>query len=101
MTDIPLLTKFSPLTKDKIYKEIMERKNKGCKLDTICTSVLKQLLPVCVDTISQIVNLSLALGDFCMQCKTAIVQPLFKQTGLEHIYKTIIQFQTCALYSNW
>ena len=59
ITDTPLLTKFSLLTKDKIYKEIMEMKNKSCELNTVCTSVLKQLLPVCIDTISQIVDLSL------------------------------------------
>ena len=49
MTDI-LLTNFSPLTKDKIYIEIMEIKNKRCELNTMCTSVLKELLPVCIDT---------------------------------------------------
>ena len=41
MTDTPLLTKFSPPTKDKIYKEIMEMKNKSCKLYTVCTSLFK------------------------------------------------------------
>ena len=44
MTDTLLLTKFSPLTKDKIYKEIMEMKNKSCELHTIYTSGLKQML---------------------------------------------------------
>ena len=64
MIDTPLLTKFSPLTKDKIYKEIMEMKNMSCEPDTICPSVLKQLLPVCIDTIIEIVNLSLTSGNF-------------------------------------
>ena len=41
MTDTPLLMKFSPLTKDKIYKEIMEMKNKSCELNTKCSLVLK------------------------------------------------------------
>ena len=67
MTDAPLITTFSPLTKDEIYKEIMEMNNKNCELNTICTSVLKQLLPVYIDTILQIVNLSLTPGNFCMQ----------------------------------
>ena len=86
-TAITLLTKFSPITKDKIYKEIMEIKNKSCELDIICTSVFKQLLPVCIDTISQIVSLLLTSGNFCMPWKTAIVRPLVKKTGLELIHK--------------
>ena len=64
MTDTPLLTKFAPLAKDEIYKEIMEMKNKSCELDTVCTSVLNQLLPVCIETILQIVNLSLIFRQF-------------------------------------
>ena len=87
MTGTSLPTKCSPLTKDKIHIEIMEMKNKSCELNTICTSVLKQLLPVYIDTKSQTVNLSLPSGDFCMQWKTQIVSPLFKKTGLEHINK--------------
>ena len=77
MKDTPLITKFSLLTKDKIYNEIMEMKNKSCEFDTICTSVLKQQLSVCIDTILQIVNLSLTSGDFFCNGKQQIVQPLF------------------------
>ena len=53
MTDTPLLTKFSPLTKDKIYKEIIDMKNMSCELNIICISLLQQLLSVCIDTIFQ------------------------------------------------
>ena len=59
--------------KGQIYKEIMEMKNKNCELDTICISVLKQLLAVCIETTSQIVNIPLTPGVFCIQWKTAIV----------------------------
>ena len=79
MTDTTLLTKLSTLTKDKISKERMVMKHKSCELNTVCTSVLKQLLPVCIDTIIQTVNLSLTSGDFCMQWKTAIAQHLKRQ----------------------
>ena len=87
MTGTPLLTKFSPPTKDEIYKEIIEMKNKSCELDTVCTSVLKHLLTIYIGTILQTVNLSFTSGSFCVQWKTVIVWPLLKKTGQELIHK--------------
>ena len=49
-------------------------KNKSCELDQIDTSTLKDILTVCLPTITQIVNISLTNGDFNEDWKTAIVK---------------------------
>ena len=42
----------------------MEMKNKSCELDIIPTTLLEEILPACLHTITQIVNLSLTHADF-------------------------------------
>ena len=72
-----------------MYKEIMEVKNKSCKLDIIPTTLLKEMLPACLHTITQIVNLTLTNGDFNEEWKTTIVRPLLEKFGVELIHKSM------------
>ena len=65
----------------------MRMKNKHCKLDTIPTSILKQILEACLPAITQIVNLSLTNGEFCENWKVAAVKPPLKKPGLDLISK--------------
>ena len=60
---------FSPLTMEAVQTEIMSVKNKSCELDIIPTES-------CIETIAQIVNISLRKGLFATDWKTAIVHPL-------------------------
>ena len=65
----------------RIPKEIMSVKNKSCELDFIPTELLKTMLPYCIKTIAQIVNISLAKGLFATDWKTAIVNLKSKQSN--------------------
>ena len=51
------------------------------------TALLKKILPRCIDAIAQLVNISLTMGEFCLEWKTAVVRPLLKNTVLELLYK--------------
>ena len=56
--------------------------SKSCELDPIPTTLLKRLLPVITDLITDIINESITTGVFPMECKIAIIRPLFKKLGL-------------------
>ena len=60
-------------------------KSKSCELDRIPTQVLKDMLPLVLPTIMQIVNLSLSQGIFSETWKIAIVWPLLMKIGLDLI----------------
>ena len=62
-------------------------KNKSCELDLLQTHLVKDMLPVCLDVITTIINPSLTEGQFYMEWKIAIVKPLLKKAGLELINK--------------
>ena len=61
---MPRSESFAPLTQEEVRREVMRMKNKSCELDLIDTSTLKDILAVCLPTITQIVNMSLTNGDF-------------------------------------
>ena len=66
-------------------------KNKNCDLDQISTQMLKEVITVCLPTITHIVNMSLTRGHFITDWKLAIVRPLLKswlQTSTQEL-------QTC------
>ena len=58
---------------------------KSWKLDAIATSVLKQITPSIIETITKIINISFAQGTFVEEWKIAIVHPLLKKLGSELI----------------
>ena len=84
---VPKLVKFSPMIQNEIRSTIMSMKSKQCELDPIPTAMLKALLPVCLEQITQIVNISLTYGEFSEHWKTSIVRPLLKKIGLDVIFK--------------
>ena len=45
VNNIPQLNQFTPLKIEEVQKEIVSMKSKYCKLDTIPTNLLKELLP--------------------------------------------------------
>ena len=58
---------------------------KSCKLDAILTSILKQIIPSIIETITKIINISFAQDTFDEEWKIAIVHPLLKKLGSELI----------------
>ena len=84
-TSIPQLAKFALITENQVELIIKNIKSKHCELDCIPTHVLKEMMPVVLPTITKIINLSLSMGIFSEQWKTAIVKPLLKKLGLDLI----------------
>ena len=80
---VPRLHKLQPLTDEEIEKEICNMNNKTCELDPIPTYLIKDILPVVLKTITQIVNMSLTTGTFPLDWKTAMVKSLIKKARLE------------------
>jgi len=79
----PILSHFSPLTRDEVSKLIGQSSDTFCDLDPIPTSLLKQCLPVLLPTITNIINLSLSSGTFPDQFKACSVLPLLKKYNLD------------------
>ena len=86
-TNTPKLTSFRPLTDDEVKREITSIEIKNYKLDQISTQMLKEVITVCLPTITHIVNMSLTRGDFIMDWKLAIVRPLLKKPGSKPLHK--------------
>ena len=59
---------------------------KLCESDRIPTSLLKQILPAVISTITKIMNVSLRDGIFASNWKIAIVRPLLKEHGLQLVF---------------
>ena len=78
-TTVPKLQDFLPLTRKEIEKVTLSMKNKTCELDVILTNLIKDILPTVLNTITQIVNMSLTTGTFPLEWKKAIVRSLIKR----------------------
>ena len=76
---------FEPTTADEVTTIIKGMKTKSCELDFLPTSLLKKALPYVINTITNIMNVSLEQGVFPDSWKTAIIRPLLKKHGLELI----------------
>ncbi len=77
------LNDFRLLTEDEVRKLMVNSGNKYCELDPMPTSLLKDCIDDVLPLITQIINLSLSLGDMPQPLKKAIIKPLLKKLGLE------------------
>ena len=84
---IPILSEFTEVTQDEVQKIIMNLATKNCELDPFPTSILKEVLPALLPSITAIMNTSLKLGVFVQKWKVAVIHPLLKKAGLELIPK--------------
>ena len=85
--NIPILAEFTEVTQDEVQKIIMNLATKNCELDPFPTSILKEVLPALLPSITNIMNTSLKLGVFVQKWKVAVIRPLLKKAGLELIPK--------------
>ena len=74
--NIPTLSRFTEMTQDEVQKIIMNLATKNCELDPFPTSILKEVLPALLPTITSIMNASLKLGVFVQKWKVAVIHPL-------------------------
>ena len=70
------------MTNNEVLEMMSAMKTKSCELETVPMALLKKILPRYMDTIMQLVNISLSMGVFCLECKIAMVRPLLKKPCL-------------------
>ena len=93
-----MLSLFREVSEDEVKKIINRMATKSCDRDPIPTSLLKQILPAVIYTITEIMNMSQREGSFASNWKTAIVRPLLKKVGLS--WSSIISGQ-CQICPFW
>ena len=80
--DVPLLNKFTPISAIQLEKTITRMSSKTCALDIMPTARLKEVLGTIPPSLTNIVNKSLAQGEFYTNWKEALVKPLVKNRKL-------------------
>ncbi len=93
------LTEFRSLSQEEVKKLITASASKHCELDPIPTWLLKECIDDLLPLITQIINLSLQLGDMPLSLKKAIINPLLKKLGLELIKKNYRPVSNLAFLS--
>ena len=74
---------FQPLSCDVLAIIIHKLNRTTCGLDPFPTKLLMSHLSSIINIILRIVNLCFSSGDFPASCKSAIISPLIKKTGLD------------------
>ena len=97
------LLQFNPTSSEEISSIIMKSSKASCSLDPIPTSLLRDLLPTLAPITADLVNSSLSSGKFPSNLKSAIVQPLLKETCLdtEILRETVGLFPTFHSSPKW
>ena len=78
-TSVLMLQHLLPMTNKETARGILSMKNKTCELDTIATNLLKDILLTVLETITQIVNMSLTISTFTIVSVTTIIRSLIKR----------------------
>ena len=76
-------SEFDDVSPEQVEKIIKSASSATCTLDPIPTWILKQCFQELLPTITQIVNLSLASGEFPQLMKKVLVKPLIKKQTLD------------------
>ena len=82
-----MLQKYDTVSEEDVKRRIMSIKPKSSELVLILTTPLKDMQPILLPYLTEIINKSLTEGMFIERWKTAIVRPLLKKLGLELIKK--------------
>ena len=98
-SQVPKLSEFEPVTEEDIRKIITLAPTKSCDIDPLPTKLLKECLEELCPVITKIINLSLSMGIFPTQFKSAILTPLLKKLGLELIFKNYRPVSNLAFIS--
>ena len=87
MRHTPKLTQFNRLAVDEVQEMVNNMQAKACDGDPIPAKVFKEIAPLIIDQIADIVNISLTEGDFATPGKVATIKPLLKKPSLDPILK--------------
>ena len=85
--DIPMFSKFTPLTEEETRKLVSSLQNKSCEIDPVPAKVFQMLQNKLIPIYTRIINLSLGQGEFTQDWKNSSVKPLLKKTGLDLLRK--------------
>ena len=86
----PVLSTFSTVTEDQVYKIIIKSPSKSCSLDPWPTFLVLDYLDILITPITSIINASLEQGKCPNFFKQAHVIPILKKSSLDkEILKTI------------
>ena len=92
------LSKFKPLSTDKIRKLVRKMQIKSCGLDYLPTHIFKKHMDSFIPNFTKIVNLSLKSGVFSEDWKTAILRPLLKKKVVWTLLTQIIGLLAIFLF---
>ena len=82
-----ILREFKPFSLSEVKKLILKMPVKHCALDPMPTWLLRECIDEFLPLTTEIVNLSLQLGEMPLALKHALVRPLLKKPGLDPIMK--------------
>ena len=82
------LNSFKPLQDINVNRLRFKSETKGCELDHIHISFLKDNVDLVLPVVTAIINTFLQTGKFLQHLKIAIVRPLPKKTSLNSSTKT-------------
>ena len=91
--------KFKHVNEEDVRRIITAMQIKQCELDAVPTSIIKGILDEILSMITNIVNISLIMGQFSLNWKTAKVKPLLKKSGLDLIAKNYRPFSNLLFMS--
>ena len=92
----PKLATFKVLTYQDVEKIISRSTSTSCEVDPIPTSLLKEALPLLIEILTAIVNLSMQSSVFPESLMEALVKPLLKKITLELTdknYRPVLKLQ--------
>ena len=81
------LTQFNRVTVDEVEEMVNNMQAKAFNSDPVPAKVFKEIAPLIVDEIAEIVNITLTEGDFATSWKVATIKPLLKKPSLEPLLK--------------
>ena len=87
MRHTPKLTQFNGLTVDEVQEMVNNMQAKTYDSDPIPTKVFKEISPITIEQITDIINISLTEGEFATSWKVATIKPLLKKLSLDPILK--------------
>ena len=83
----PKLTQFKSLAVEEVQEMVNKMQAKACDGDPIPVKVFKEISPLIIEQIADIINISLTEGEFATPWKVTTIKPLLKKPSLDPILK--------------
>ena len=87
MRQTPKLTQFNGLTVEEVQEMVNNMQAKTYDSDPIPTKVFKEISPLIIEQITDIINISLTEGEFATSWKVATIKPLLKKLSFDPVLK--------------